>query len=187
MPELQHESKRELTFLSYAHEDLDRVRKVYAGLKKRKVDVWIDKEDLGPGKWKPQIMRTIPHSKYFIFCVSNAALEKTSFENPGFVDKELQTAWEIAQEQDGKSFTILPVRLEDCDRGDMRLSGWQQYDLFEDWEKGLDKLAVDIGGISLADERARDERTENEKIVAGMKGKGDMFSYSGDYEKALSI
>lgn len=121
MPE--HEPKRELTFLSYANEDLDRVRKVYNGLKKRGVDVWFDAEDLGKGRWKQQIMEAISHSKYFVFCLSNAALKKAGLENSGFVDLELQIAWEIAREQDEKSFTIIPVRLEDYDRSDMRLSG----------------------------------------------------------------
>jgi len=34
----------------------------------------------------------------------------------------LQIEWEYAREQDEKGFTIIPVRLEDCGRGDMRLS-----------------------------------------------------------------
>jgi hypothetical protein len=45
MPEIE----REYAFLSYAHEDLEKVRKVYEGLKKRKVNVWFDKEDLKKG------------------------------------------------------------------------------------------------------------------------------------------
>jgi len=49
------------TFLSYAHDDLELVREVYEGLKKRKVDVWFDKVDLVPGKWKPQIEKQIHH------------------------------------------------------------------------------------------------------------------------------
>ncbi len=39
------ENKRELAFLSYAHDDLDRVRMVYEGLKKRKVDGGIKTQD----------------------------------------------------------------------------------------------------------------------------------------------
>jgi hypothetical protein len=40
---------KELTFLSYAHENLDRVRQAYEGLKERKVAAWFDKVDLGTG------------------------------------------------------------------------------------------------------------------------------------------
>ncbi|MGD2088745.1 MAG: toll/interleukin-1 receptor domain-containing protein [Candidatus Aminicenantes bacterium] len=45
-------SKRNLIFISYASEDLKEVLKVYEGLKKRKVNVWIDKEDLKIGNHK---------------------------------------------------------------------------------------------------------------------------------------
>ncbi len=183
MPDLE----REYAFLSYAHEDLKQVLKVYEGLKKRKVNVWIDKKNLGIGRRKPQILKAISRSKYFVICLSNAALKKTSGEKPGFQDEELQTAWEYAREQDERGFTIIPVRLVDCGRGDMRLSGWQQYDLFEDWEGVLDTMAVNLGGNSLADASAIDERTEDEKMIARIMGRGATFYYSGEYDRALSI
>ena len=40
---MMDEQKRELAFLSYAHDDLEMVYKVYEGLKKRKVAVGFDK------------------------------------------------------------------------------------------------------------------------------------------------
>lgn len=181
------ESKMNLVFLSYAHEDLDKVRKVYAGLKNRRVNVWFDKENLKKGRWKPQIMKAISRSRDFVICLSNTALKKMSGEEPGFQDEELQTAWEFAREQDEKKFAIIPVRLEDCGRGDLRLSGWRQYDLFEDWEGVLDTLAVNLGGNSLSDASAIDERTEEEKMIESMMGKGATFWYSGEYDRALSL
>jgi Flp pilus assembly protein TadD len=183
MPDLE----REYAFLSYAHEDLEKIHKVYEGLKKRKVNVWFDKKDLKIGRWKPEILKAISRSKYFVICLSNAAIKKTSGEKPGFQDEELQTAWEFAKEKDERGFTIIPVKLEDCSRGDMRLSGWQQYDLFEDWEGALDTLAVNLGGNSLADAKAKDERTEDEKMIEGLIGRGEIFLYSGEYDKALSF
>jgi tetratricopeptide (TPR) repeat protein len=178
---------REYAFLSYAHEDLDLVRKLYKGLKERKVNAWFDKVDLGPGRVKQGIKKAISRSRYFIFCLSEASLKKINEKNRTFVDDELQTAWEFATEQDEKSFTIIPVRLEDCDRGDMRLSGWQQYDLFKDWESVLDTIAVNIGGKSLSDASAIDERTEDERILDGIRGKAEIFNYAGEYDKALSL
>jgi hypothetical protein len=44
-------------------------------------------------------MRQICLSKYFIFCVSEASIKKTSGTEPGFADKELQRAYEIAISQ----------------------------------------------------------------------------------------
>jgi tetratricopeptide (TPR) repeat protein len=183
MPDLD----RDLVFLSYASEDLNQVLMVYEGLKKRKVNVWIDKKDLGKGRWKPQIMKAISRSRDFVICLSNNALKKISGEKPGFQDVELQIAWEFAREQDERGFTIIPIRLKDCGRGDMRLSGWQQYDFFPDLKKGLDQLAVHLGGCSLPDAPAIDERTEDEKLFAGNMGKGKTFYYLGEYDKALSF
>lgn len=82
-------------FLSYAHENLEMVRKIYTGLKERRLDVWFDKEDLGPGTWKKQIEKAIPKSRFFIICISEAALKKTGDESPGFQDEELQQAYEM--------------------------------------------------------------------------------------------
>ena len=48
---------RDRVFLSYANEDLDTVRRIYSGLKQRKLNVWFDKENLGPGRWKPAITK----------------------------------------------------------------------------------------------------------------------------------
>jgi hypothetical protein len=53
-------TNRDRVFLSYAHEDLDTVRSIYSGLKQRKLNVWFDKVDLGPGRWKPAIKGIIP-------------------------------------------------------------------------------------------------------------------------------
>jgi tetratricopeptide (TPR) repeat protein len=179
-------SARYRVFLSYAHEDQDKVRRIYSGLKQRRLDVWFDKENLGPGRWKPAIIKAITQSRYFIICISEAALKKTGDE-PGFQDNEINTAYNIAQEQPDKEFTIVPVRLESCDRGDFRLTGFQQYDLFENFEAGLDKLAVDLGGISLADAAAQDERSKIEKIIDRLLGKADAAYYANDFEKAITV
>ena len=143
--------KRDLVFLSYAHEDVDHVREIYEGLKKRNVNTFFDKADLRPGKWHPQIMRAISRSRFFIICLSNSSIKKTG-DAPSFTDTELQRAYEIAMSQPSEVFTIVPVRLEDCGRGDTRMSGFQQFDVFNDFEKELDKLAVYLGGISLSED-----------------------------------
>ncbi len=97
-------------------------------------------------------------------------MRKTGDDEPGFIDKELNAAYKIADRQPDTEFTIIPVRLEDYGHGDFRLTSFQQFDLLDDFENGLDKLAVDLGGISLSDATARDERAEDEKLIEGQMG-----------------
>jgi hypothetical protein len=63
-------TNRDRVFLSYAHEDLDTVRRIHAGLKERQLNVWLDKVDLGPGRWKPAITKAIAQSRFFLICIS---------------------------------------------------------------------------------------------------------------------
>jgi hypothetical protein len=181
-----NEAKKQQVFICNEHEDLETVKNVVLGLKKRKLHVWFDKEHLAPGRWKAQIIKEIACSRYFIICISEAALRKTG-EIPGFQDHELQTAYEIAQAQPDQEFTIVPIRLEDCERGDFRISSFQQYDLIPDFEAGLDNLAVHLGGVSLSDANAQDERTEDENIIESLLGKATAAYYANDFEKAYII
>ncbi len=181
------DSKRDRIFLSYASEDLDKILNIYQGLKKRKLNVWLDKENLRPGEWMPQIEKAIARSRYFIICISNAALRKTGDDQPGFMDTELNAGYRIAKRQPATEFTIVPVRLEDCGRGDHRLTVFQQYDLFDDFEAGLDKLAVVLGGVSIADPGARDKRGDIEKKFEGPMGQAEAAYYARDYDKAITI
>lgn len=181
------QSNKDRVFLSYAREDLETVKKVYDGLKKRGLDVWFDIEHLGPGHWKPQIERAINKSKYFVICISEAALRKTGDERPGFQDQELNRAYNIAEKQSDLDFAIVPVRIEECGRGDTRLSSSQQSDLFNDFEGGLDKLSVDLGGSSLSDSTAKDERTADEKTIDHLIGKSEAAYYAAEYDKSIDI
>ena len=173
-------------FLSYAHEDLDMVRKIDSGLSARNLDVWFDKRCLKPGSWKRQIEKAIPRCRFFIICISDAALRKTGDE-PGFQDEELQQAYEIARLQSEHFFSIVPVRIENCNRGDHRLAPWQQYDLFNNFEFELDHLAMHLGGISLADDLAKDIRSAEDKTLDSQIDKAGSLYFAGDYSKAIDI
>ena len=111
-------------FLSYAYEDIETATRLYHDLKSRGVNVWFDKEHLSPGKWKPQVKKEIAKSQFFLICLSQAALKKSD-EAPGFVDDEIQFAYEVAASQENDRFSIIPVRLDNFGRGDHRLSMFQ--------------------------------------------------------------
>ena len=180
------ESDNPQVFLSYAHNDLETVRRLYDALVEREVNVWFDKEDLGPGRWKKKIEKAIPQSRYFIFCVSSASLAKIK-HGSGYVDDELQHAYGIANAQDERSFTIIPVRLEDVGHGDHRLSVFQQYDLFEDWEDVVDRLAVYMGGKALGTVVGREELSEDEWLIESLMGKAMMAYYADEQDKSQQI
>jgi len=97
--------------------------------------------NLKAGNWKPQIERAVATSRYFVICISKVTLQKTG-DDPQFQDYELELALSTARAQPESNFTIVPVRLEDCGRGDNRLSGYQQYDVFDDLDRALDNLAA---------------------------------------------
>ena len=180
----QPQKNKDQIFLSYAHEDLVKVREIYVGLKRRNLNVWFDKEDLKAGKWKSKIKKAIPKSRYFIICISKAALRKTGDDTPGYQDEELQIAWELARDVTEKDFTIVPIRLEDYDRGDNRLKSYNQYDLFNDFERGLDLLAMNLGGNSLSDVHTEDKRTALQKKADTFHGKAEAAYYAGDSKTA---
>lgn len=173
-------------FLSYAREDIKTVKMIYNGLKKRKVNIWMDQEDINPGKWKTQIERAISQSRYFIICISEFALKKTG-KKPGFQDEELNRAYNIAENLSTNEFTIIPIRLENCGRGDHRLSVFQQYDLFNDFDKELDKLALHIGGVSLSDGNAKDSRSKEDIFIDSLASNALAAYYARDFKKAIDL
>lgn len=171
-------------FLSYSHDDLETVRQLYEDLIKRSVNVWFDKESIAPGRWKTQIRKAIPKSRYFLFCISGSALRKTN-DGSGFIDDELQDAYEIAMAQGERQFTMVPVRLEECGQGDHRLSMFQQYDLFKDWEGIVDKLAVYLGGRALTTTVIKEERTKDEELSDSIFKKAVTLFYTQKYAEVL--
>ena len=178
---------RDRVFLSYANEDLEKVKEVFEGLIKRGLDVWFDKEHIKPGPWKSQIEKAISKSRYFVIFISETALRKTGDKKSRFQNEELNWAYNIAEKQSDQDFTIIPVRLEECGRGDFRLSSFQQYNLFKDFEKGLDILSVHLGGFSLADSTAKDERTKEEKEIEHLMGKAEVSSFASEYDRSIEF
>lgn len=178
---------RDHVFLSYASDDLELVQLIYDGLKKRNLKVWFDKGDVKRGPWRKQIMKAIARSRFFVFCISNAALKKTGGRRPSFQDQGLNRAFEIAIAQPIDEFTIVPIRIEDCERGapGARLTTFQRYDLLNDFEIGLDKLSIDLGGISLSNAHAKDKRSEYDKIKESLIGKAETLYHAGDLSKSL--
>ena len=78
-------------FISYVREDAHVVHRLAADLRASGIDVWIDKEQIGPGQhWKDEIRRGIASGDFFIACFSEAYAAK----NSSFMNEELTQAIE---------------------------------------------------------------------------------------------
>lgn len=176
-------------FLSYAREDEHHARRLYDGLRARSVDVWFDRVHLKPGRWRPQILRAITQSRFFVAGLSRAALQQLEASSPGFQDTELTTAYQIALDQSEDRFTIVPVRFEDTDRGDHRLSTFQQYDLFRDFDAVVGTLAVSFGGRSTPGAEALPQPAPDgdAELARAIYGKAGLLYATRNFNKALVL
>ena len=127
-------------FLSYAREDVDTATRLFNGLRKSGVDVWLDREVLLPGQnWKAVIRQAIIESRFFLALLSNNSVSKK-----GYVQKELKHALEILDEYPETAIFIIPVRLDDCNPTGKELQDLHWIDIFNDWDQGLEKIIKTI-------------------------------------------
>ncbi len=179
--------KKNQIFLCCSVEDTDEVSKVYDGMKARALNVCFDRKDITPKKWESQVEKAIKKSQYFVVCLSKHALQNAEDKRQGFQDYELNKAYGIAQEKSDEESAIIPVMIDDCDLGNKFYSGSYQYNIFKEFENELDRLALSLGGCSLSDANARDERTEDKKVIESLMGKATVTYYAGEYQKSLVL
>ena len=68
---------RSQLFLAHAREDKPQVKKLYADLKARGLNPWLDEMDLVPGQiWKDEIQKAIREAAVFLACLSSRSVEK---------------------------------------------------------------------------------------------------------------
>jgi formylglycine-generating enzyme required for sulfatase activity len=145
MPE---QTDRQLkVFLSYVHEDEDRVRALYKRLRRARITSWFDKEDIIAGtEWESQILKAVQDADVVLVCLSK------QINRDGYIHKEMQIVLDMALQKRPGSIFIVPVRLEACDVLES-LKKWQWVDLFHDkdprgWNslmRALQKRADDLG------------------------------------------
>ncbi len=97
-------------FLSYAREDLERVRPIYELLVEHGHLPWLDEREIVPGQtWRIQIEKAIGACDFFIACLS-----KLSISKEGFVQRELKIALEEYDDKPEEAIYLIPLRLEEC-------------------------------------------------------------------------
>lgn len=134
--ERQMQDQKTIVFISYAREDADVARKIYARLQSVGLHPWLDTESLLPGqKWKTEIGKAIRSCSYFL-----ALLSQRSVTKRGYVQKELKEALEILDEVPESSVFIIPIRLDGCSPAHEKLHELQRLDLFPNFDEGFTNL-----------------------------------------------
>lgn len=142
-------------FLSYAHADVDDVRKLYEYLIDKGFDVWFDEESLIPGQdWRLEIENGLYNADIVIVCLSD-----TSVNKEGFVQKEFTFALDRALEMPEGRIALIPVRLNNC-KVPRRLSRYHWVDLFT--PEGYPRL---MRGLKLRAEQLTRAQVQNPQSV----------------------
>jgi hypothetical protein len=143
-------------FLCHSSGDKAIVRDLYRQLSSSGYDPWLDERNLLPGqRWEIEIPKAVRQSDIVLVCLSQASIAK-----PGYVQKEIKFALDVADEQPEGSIFVIPVRFEHCTIPD-RLRNLQWVDFFkptgyDDLLKSLrskeskldQQISADVSGVS---------------------------------------
>jgi len=129
-------SDRPKVFLAYVQEDARAVDRLFRDLSAHGFDPWMDRRKLMPGQnWPRCIEDAIETSDFFIACFSAASVAKK-----GGFQAEIRYALDCARRVPLDEIFIVPLRLNAC-RVPARIQRELQYfDMFPDWQKGLERL-----------------------------------------------
>jgi TIR domain/Trypsin-like peptidase domain len=113
-------------FLCHSSYDKPPVRQLHQRLQSDGFRAWFDEKDLLPGQdWDLEIRKAINESDIVVVCLSQNAVTKRDHMN-----KQLNYALEIAQEQPADAIFIIPAKLEECIIPD-NLKKWQPVNFFD--------------------------------------------------------
>jgi tetratricopeptide (TPR) repeat protein len=113
-------------FLCHSSGDKQIVRELYQRLRADGFDPWIDEENLLPGQdWQRQIPKAVGIADVVLVCLSRSSITKK-----GYVQKEIQYALDVADQQPEDTIYLIPLKLEECDIPE-RLRRWHWVNLFE--------------------------------------------------------
>jgi len=124
-------------FLSYAHQDAERVRTFAADLRRPGIEPWMDYELKLAGEWNAEIEGRIAGSNLVLLIMSRAT-------EAGSPDRFFRKEWDLAFNAKRR---VLPVRLEECllpqtltPEMSTAITSRQRADLFPSYEEGLRRI-----------------------------------------------
>ena len=133
----------EHVFISYVGEDFARARMIEANLLQAGVKVWLDRNQIRPGRrWKASIRRAIREGAFFIACFSTNYLARSQT----YMNEELVVAIEVLRERQMDSNWFIPVKLSPCEIPDRQIGAGDTLrdlhyvDLSADLEEGMKRI-----------------------------------------------
>jgi len=158
-------SERLGVFLCHSHGDKEFVRDLYVKLLAEGFDPWLDQEKLLPGQdWQYEIARAVRKSDVVAVCMSLSSVSKE-----GFLQKEIKSALDVADEKPEGTIFIIPARIEECTIPD-RLRRWHWVDLFHKggYEKLVKALHARAKDLKIATPEDGPKLTEVEELALGL-------------------
>ena len=124
-------------FVCHATEDTATAERVCAALHANGVATWLARRDLLPGqKWELEIRKALRGSRCCLAFLSSHSARR------GYVHTELRMALNVlSQIPDGDVF-IIPIRIDECELPDARLSELHRVDLEPSFEDAIDRALV---------------------------------------------
>ncbi|MGE3507664.1 MAG: toll/interleukin-1 receptor domain-containing protein [Vicinamibacterales bacterium] len=112
-------------FLCHWSGDKDTVRALHTRLQAAGFAPWLDELDILPGEdWQRAITAAVRNSDVVLVCLSRGSVSTV-----GYLQREIRTALDVAEEQPEGAMFLIPLKLEPCDVPE-RLQRWQWLDYF---------------------------------------------------------
>ena len=173
-------------FISYVRENIEMVDRLYQELKAHGIQVWLDRNDIGPGsRWEQAIRRAIQHGAFFIACFS----EEYNNRDQTYMNEELTLAIDELRQRSTDRIWFIPVKLNECEIPDRSIGGgetlrvFEYVSLYEDWEVNLQRILKIVQPASSETINA-DTVEQYDKAIELDPDNGTVYSYKNKYREA---
>lgn len=130
-------------FLSYLRDDSKQVDCLAAALRCNGVEVWLDRDDIEPGKrWQDSIRTAIHTGSFFLACFSSSYAQRAK----SYMNEELNLAIEELRLRPADSVWFIPILIDECEIPDVSvragetIRSLQAVSLFSDWTAAVLQL-----------------------------------------------
>lgn len=167
-------------FISYAHEDSEFAKRIYAELREREIEPWLDTTRLLAGADWPEVVElAIWRASHVILLISSRSIEKE-----GYVQREVREAFKRLKQipPRRKRHFIIPVRLDNCDVPYPKLRRIQCVDIYDDWKAGIESI---LAGLRASGEGVAESTIVEVDLMTELKEQVNTETISGGFGQSL--